>query len=86
MNAIFGDAFGELLKRNSINYINVKSEEILEFAPLIPDSRVEFDDYYLCIEFVWRSGDFLQTKRSVVAQYVLTKLRNYARELKWTAD
>jgi hypothetical protein len=37
--------------------------------------------------YTWRRGDFLvSANRSNVAQYVLTKLQNYVRQLGWTKD
>jgi hypothetical protein len=86
LNAILGNAFGDLLTKNRIDFIQVTNETSLAFAPLIPDTKIEFQDFILCIEYAWRSGDFLQSKRSVVAAYILTKLQNYARELGWTQD
>ncbi len=59
-------------------------EQVLDFCPLIPDNALIFEDEILCIEYAWRSGEFLTTgHRAEVAGYMLTKLRNYARELGW---
>lgn len=85
LNAVLGSAFGSLLSSNGIAFNSVESEKSLSFVPLIPDTKVDFDSHVLCIEYAWRSGDFLQSKRSVVASYILTKLQNYARELGWAA-
>lgn len=83
LNAIMGNAFGDLLTKNNIDFVSVESEKGLSFAPLIPDTKIEFESHILCIEYAWRSGEFLQSKRSTVANYILTKLQNYARELGW---
>jgi hypothetical protein len=63
----------------------VQAETGLGFVPLIPDNAVVHDESVLCIEYAWRAGEFLTTgNRSTIAQYILTKLRNYARELGWS--
>lgn len=62
----------------------VQPETKLPFAPIIPDIRIERPGSYLCLEFTWRKGEFLgSSSRSAVAQYLLTKLQNYGRELGW---
>jgi hypothetical protein len=56
----------------------------LGFCPLIPDISIVQGDHVICLELCWRSGDHLTSgNRSAIAQYVLTKLRNYAREMGW---
>lgn len=75
------------LTQNTIDFLSIKSEEMLSFAPLIPDTSVEFEQHVLCIEYTWRKGEYLSTtNRSTIAQYALNKLKNYARELGWFKD
>lgn len=65
----------------------VLAETKLEDTPLLPDVSVTNDAMSHCIELAWRSGDYLlQKNRSDAAIYILTKLRNYAREMGWTGD
>ncbi len=74
-------------KEHALEYENVTSEEKLSFCSLIPDNAIVKSADVLCIEYAWRSGDYLVTaNRSSIAQYLLTKLRNYAREMGWMAD
>ncbi|MEO3764593.1 hypothetical protein [Streptomyces sp. B8F3] len=59
-----------------------KAEERMEFAPLIPDTSFVVNGEAICIEYTWRSGDYLTNKnRAAIAVYILQKLQNYAREL-----
>ena len=85
-NKIIGEAFSRLLEKHQRDVLSVSAEKKLEFAPLIPDLSIDLPEYIQCVEFAWRQGDFLSTKRSVVAAYILEKLRNYARELGWSPD
>lgn len=65
----------------------VGSERKLEPYPLIPDNVIVSNDEALCLEYTWRSSNFLTAShRGEIAKYCLTKLRNYARELEWTLD
>lgn len=62
------------------------AEEKLEFCPLVPDNALYLPDYVLCVEYTWRSAEFLDIRhRSEVAQYILNKLKNYAAELGWVS-
>ncbi|MFI7586568.1 hypothetical protein ACIB24_05780 [Spongisporangium articulatum] len=67
--------------------ITVTYEKKLSFLDaLLPDNAIEFHEVAHCIEYTWRQGDFLAAKnRAAVAEYVLKKLQNYARELGWVA-
>lgn len=66
---------------------DAKNEKQLSFTDIIPDNAFEFTDRVICIEYAWRSGDFLvKGNRSKVAQYALQKLRNYAETLGWVAE
>lgn len=84
LNNIMAQGIEELLRREDIEHERVTSEEKLPFCPLIPDNAIYFDTHVQCLEFTWRKGEFLNgSKRATVAQYVLNKLQNYARELGW---
>ncbi len=73
--------------RGGLGFEQVACEEGLGFAPLIPDIGLVARDIAYCLEFHWRRGDYLRaTHRSEIAQYVLGKLRDYARALGWTSD
>lgn len=70
--------------RQANGWDGVVAEQALPFAGIIPDIRIDRPGSYLCLEFTWRKGEFLGTAaRSAVAQYLLTKLQNYGRELGW---
>jgi hypothetical protein len=87
LNDAMAEAWREFCKRNSVACDRVTSEEKLDFCPLIPDNAVHQKDHVFCIEYTWRSGDFLVAKnRATTAVYILTKLQNYARELGWIAE
>ncbi len=74
-------------RRAELGFEKVSCEERLQFAPLIPDIGLIAEHIGYCLEFHWRRGDFLATThRSEIAQYVLGKLRDYARALGWTSD
>lgn len=80
-------AFGRYLQDNEVSLGEVSVETKIETAPLIPDISLRSENYVTCMEFHWRSRDFLvSANRSEVAQYVLSKLRSYARGLGWTSD
>jgi hypothetical protein len=84
LNGLMAQGIEELLKNSNIQYEKVTSEEKLSFCPLIPDNAIYFDTHVQCIEYTWRKGEFLKgSKRATVAQYILTKLQNYAREMGW---
>jgi hypothetical protein len=65
----------------------VAAEQALSFIPrLIPDLSIVNSKGAHCLEFTYRSGDFLSSgKRAAVAKYCLEKLQGYARELGWVA-
>lgn len=87
LNGAMAEAWREFCKRSDIHFDRVTSEEKLDFCPLIPDNAIHQSDHVFCIEYTWRSGDFLVSKnRSTTAAYILTKLQNYARELGWVAE
>jgi len=91
LNQIMSDAWGVYLKAQSkdgdVIKFDVQFEKLLSFCKLIPDNSIVYDDAVVAIEYTWRKGDFLSSNnRSTVAQYVLTKMQNYARELGWSAD
>ncbi|MFQ1783908.1 hypothetical protein ACK377_14935 [Aeromonas veronii] len=87
LNKVMESALTQLLKDSDTHYLKITSEEKLPFCPLIPDNAIYFDDNIQCIEYTWRKGEFLSSSnRSAVAQYILTKLQNYARELGWVDE
>ena len=87
LNDLMALAIEQMLNDEESTVERVTSEEKLPFCPLIPDVAVYFKDRVQCVEFTWRKGEFLSSKnRSTTAQYILTKLRNYARELGWASD
>lgn len=87
LNRIMKDAIEALLTNKKQSFERLTKETKLEFCPLIPDNAIYTSDGVTCVEYTWRNGDFLSSKnRSTVAQYILTKLQNYSRELGWTSD
>lgn len=87
LNYLMGVGLGLLLNDSKVSYDRISAEEKLLFCPLIPDNAVYFENRVQCIEYTWRKGDFLASgNRSAVAQYILTKLQNYARELGWVNE
>jgi hypothetical protein len=87
LNQIMSVGISALLDDASIPYSKITSETKLEFCPLIPDNAVYLKDRVQCIEYTWRKGQFLGSgNRSTVAQYILSKLQNYARELGWVQN
>jgi hypothetical protein len=62
------------------------AEKALPYCPsLIPDNTIDIGARMLCVEYMWRSGDALDSsRRSEAAQYALEKLHNYAVNLGWT--
>lgn len=87
LNRIMKEAVVALLKNTDVPFEKSTSEEKLPFCSLIPDNAIYFENRILCIEYTWRKGKFLASSgRSNVAQYILNKLRDYARALEWTRD
>ena len=87
LNELMATSIAQLLKDSEIPYERITAEEKLQFCPLIPDNAVYFEGRVQCVEYTWRKGDFLSSNnRSSVAQYILTKLQNYARELGWVHE
>lgn len=86
-NAAMADALTSFYAIQKGPLPTVNSEQKLSFCPLIPDNSVEYENEVICIEYTWRTGDFLTpSNRSAIAQYCLTKLQNYSRELGWTNE
>lgn len=87
LNNLMASGITLLLEEKEIPHLGVSTEKKLSFCPLIPDNAIHKDNEIQCFEYTWRKGEFLDTgNRSAVAQYILTKLKNYARELGWTND
>jgi hypothetical protein len=74
------------VKQIPINVASCGAEQALSFCPqLMPDNHIDIGERVLCIEYMWRSGDALDSsRRSEAAQYALEKLHNYAVNLGWT--
>lgn len=87
LNGLMAIGVEHLLRDSGVAFERITAEEKLPFCPLIPDNAVYSENRVQCVEYTWRKGDFLSSNyRSTVAQYILGKLRNYARELGWTND
>jgi hypothetical protein len=87
LNHIMKAALEAVMKDVAVPFESITSEQKLPFCGLIPDNAVFFKDKVLCVEYTWRKGDFLASgNRSAVAQYALSKLQTYTRQLGWTAD
>jgi hypothetical protein len=87
LNRAIAAALRECLPRLRIEISKVEVEQQLDFCPLIPDNSIYLVNGVQCIEYHWRNGDFLKSKnRSSTAQYMLKKIRDYVRQLGWTAD
>lgn len=87
MNRAFAEALEAFMKARDLGLISTQAERALPFcAALIPDNQFDLTSRLLCVEFIWRSGDALDSsRRSEAAQYALEKLHNYAVNLGWTA-
>lgn len=85
LNRAMAAALAEFCVSKSIQG-DVRGEQKLDFCPLIPDNSITGDGSVVCLEYTWRTGSFLTAaNRGTVAQYCLSKLRNYSRELGWIA-
>jgi hypothetical protein len=87
MNRGFAEALETFMKTRGLGLISTQAECALPFcAALIPDNQFDLTGRLLCVEFIWRSGNALDSsRRSEAAQYALEKLHNYAVNLGWTA-
>jgi energy-coupling factor transporter ATP-binding protein EcfA2 len=84
LNAAMLDALRVYLEKSEIPFVSLTNEKKLGFCELIPDNAIETEQEVICLEYTWRSRDFLSSaKRSAVAQYALRKLKNYAVKLGW---
>lgn len=87
LNRVMAAAGQELLERDKVTFEQITSEEKLNFCRLIPDNAFYFSSHVACVGFTWRKGNFLTSgNRSTVAQYILTKMQKYCRQLDWTSD
>lgn len=83
LNQAFGDFFESMKEPLGKVAVETRAEGI----PLIPDVSLGTNEYVTCIEFHWRSSEYLTSAhRSEIAQYVLKKLKSYVIELGWTSD
>lgn len=84
LNRAIGAAFSYFLQEKSPMSWTIKTETVLPFADIIPDVWLAGPDGLTTFELTWRAGDYLSsTRRGAVANYVLTKLKNYAIALGW---
>lgn len=67
--------------------VKVSSESKMAGTNLIPDVSLSDDESAHGVEFAWRSRNYLVSQnRSACAQYILTKLKNYAVDLGLTGS
>ncbi|AMB59725.1 hypothetical protein AWU67_13615 [Microterricola viridarii] len=85
LNVAFGKALEASFAFGGGDQPTIRAEKSVDFLPaLLPDVSIATEEGIRCFEFTYRKGDFLQSKnRSTVAQYCLTKLKNYARGVGW---
>jgi hypothetical protein len=82
LNKAVLEAIKVFIEVNGMEASEFKAEEKMSFTPLIPDTSFVLNSEAICIEYTWRSGDYLTNKnRAGIAAYILGKLQNYAREL-----
>jgi len=75
------------INRERSNATGAFCETKLEHFSLIPDIYYTFNDNSITtFELTWRTGNFLEGNRSVAAQFILTKLRDYATAFGWVAQ
>lgn len=86
LNASLLQGWVEYVRSIGIDPVAAKAEQALDFCPgIIPDNQIDLGDRVLCIEYVWRTGNVLDSsRRSEAAQYALDKVHNYAVNLGWT--
>ncbi len=87
-NKAMRSAFEQYLTREGGGVVppgtSVHGEEKLPFCELIPDNWIDRGTDVVCLEYTWRTGDFLtKGNRSTIAQYILEKLKDYAAALGW---
>lgn len=86
LNRYLAEAGSKLLEKRDIDIERFTAEEKLDFCELIPDNAFYFENNVTCLEYTWRKGEFMVSgNRSKVAQYILSKMRDYVRTLGWTA-
>ncbi|WP_405937606.1 hypothetical protein OG338_13730 [Streptomyces sp. NBC_00726] len=82
LNKAVLQALKAFLEANGVEASEFRAEEKMSFTPLIPDTSFILDNEAVCLEYTWRSGDYLTNKnRAAISAYILGKLQNYAREL-----
>lgn len=87
LNEGFASAMAAYLKHRNVKHDKVTAEKQLSFCGLIPDNALYMETGVQCIEYHWRTGDFLvSANRAEVASYILKKIRDYVRQLEWTKD
>ncbi|MFJ1927965.1 MULTISPECIES: hypothetical protein [unclassified Streptomyces] len=86
LNYAMANALTVFASTQGLDYTTT-AEKQLDFCPLIPDNSLNFASEAICLEYTWRTSDFLVAKnRGNIAGYCLRKLRNYSRELGWAPE
>jgi len=86
LNKAMAQALRAFSAKKDLGFV-AQSETPLDFIPIIPDNYLKYEREAICFEYTWRKGEFLVAKnRAGIAQYCLTKIRNYCRELGWIPD
>ena len=87
LNRVMETAINAMLDKSALSAESSTAEQKLPFCGLIPDNAFFYQDYVQCVEYTWRSAEYLDSKnRAAVATYILSKLRDYSRQLEWTPD
>jgi hypothetical protein len=87
LNKTMRDAWSAFITAHELPYTTSVAEAKLPHAPLVPDNSFISGEQIACMEYTWRSGDYLtKGHRAEVSAYILAKLRSYARELGWVQD
>lgn len=74
-------AIEEYLTSASLYGSDFTAESKISVGTLIPDNGFKLNGYQYCLEYTWRSGDFLASNRYEAADYILRKLRDYTQAL-----
>jgi hypothetical protein len=86
-NDSMGQAILYYLQKSGDDPERMTAESKLDFCPIIPDNAIYGTSSVTCIEYTWRKSEYLTAaNRAATAQYILGKLRDYARQLNWTRD
>jgi hypothetical protein len=84
LNGALLKALEAFLGAEGISVSEARHEKGIDGVPLIPDNVIKLGEQIFCIEYAWRSGEFLDSgNRSETAQYCLAKLKNYSLAFGW---